>query len=45
MWACSHSDWSSDVCSSDLGIKTKGIETTTDIQARKDFLRKIGYKL
>ncbi|MCX6144375.1 MAG: adenosine-specific kinase [Ignavibacteriales bacterium] len=27
------------------GIKTKGIETTTDIQARKDFLRKIGYKL
>jgi uncharacterized protein len=27
------------------GIKTKGIETATDIQARKDFLRMIGYKL
>jgi uncharacterized protein len=27
------------------GMKTKGIENTTDIQARKDFLRKIGYKL
>jgi uncharacterized protein len=27
------------------GIKTKGIETDTDIRWRKDFLRKIGYKL
>jgi hypothetical protein len=27
------------------GIKTQGIETAPDIQARKDFLRKIGYKL
>ena len=27
------------------GIKTKGIETDTDIQWRKEFLRKIGYKL
>jgi len=27
------------------GIKTLGIENATDIQARKDFLRKIGYKL
>jgi adenosine/AMP kinase len=27
------------------GMKTKGIETETDIKFRKDFLRKIGYKL
>jgi len=27
------------------GVKTRGIETDTDIQTRKDFLRKIGYKL
>ena len=27
------------------GEKTKGIETDKDIQWRKDFLRKIGYKL
>ncbi len=27
------------------GVKTKGIETETDIQARKELLRKIGYKL
>jgi len=27
------------------GIKTKGIETEDDIKARKEFLRKIGYKL
>ncbi len=27
------------------GVKTKGIETETDIKVRKDFLRKIGYKL
>ena len=27
------------------GMKTKGIETDADIQWRKDFLRKIGYKL
>ena len=27
------------------GVKTKGLETDTDIQWRKDFLRKIGYKL
>ncbi|MFH0988778.1 MAG: adenosine-specific kinase [bacterium] len=27
------------------GIKTKGIETEDDIKVRKDFLRKIGYKL
>ena len=27
------------------GITTTGIETETDIQARKDFLRRIGYKL
>jgi adenosine/AMP kinase len=27
------------------GIKTKGIETDADIKWRKDFLRKIGYKL
>jgi adenosine/AMP kinase len=27
------------------GVKTRGIETETDIQFRKDFLRKIGYKL
>ena len=27
------------------GVKTKGIETDADIQWRKDFLRKIGYKL
>jgi adenosine/AMP kinase len=27
------------------GMKTKGIETDTDIKWRKDFLRKIGYKL
>ncbi|MEN3039374.1 MAG: adenosine-specific kinase [Candidatus Kryptonium sp.] len=26
------------------GIKTKGIETEEDIQKRKEFLRKIGYK-
>ena len=26
------------------GAKTRGIETETDIQIRKDFLRKIGYK-
>ncbi len=27
------------------GFKTKGIETEKDAEARKDFLRKIGYKL
>ena len=27
------------------GVKTKGIETEADITVRKDFLRKIGYKL
>jgi len=27
------------------GLKTKGIETEADIRWRKDFLRKIGYKL
>ena len=27
------------------GVKTRGIETEADIKARKDFLRKIGYKL
>jgi len=27
------------------GVKTKGIETGTDISIRKEFLRKIGYKL
>jgi len=27
------------------GVKTRSIETETDIQFRKDFLRKIGYKL
>jgi adenosine/AMP kinase len=27
------------------GLKTKGIETEADIKFRKDFLRKIGYKL
>lgn len=27
------------------GVKTKGIETEADIQTRKEFLRKIGYKL
>jgi len=27
------------------GSKSKGIETEADIKARKDFLRKIGYKL
>ncbi len=27
------------------GVKTKGIETETDIKVRKEFLRKIGYKL
>jgi adenosine/AMP kinase len=27
------------------GVKTKGIETDSDKQARHDFLRKIGYKL
>jgi len=27
------------------GVKTKGIETAADIQVRKDFLRRIGYKL
>jgi hypothetical protein len=27
------------------GVKTKGLETDADIQWRKDFLRKIGYKL
>jgi adenosine/AMP kinase len=27
------------------GIKTKGIETEADTKARKEFLRKIGYKL
>ena len=27
------------------GVKTKGIETETDISIRKEFLRKIGYKL
>jgi len=27
------------------GMKTKGIETKIDVKARKEFLRKIGYKL
>ena len=27
------------------GVKTRGIETDADIQLRKEFLRKIGYKL
>lgn len=27
------------------GVKTRGIETEGDIQTRKEFLRKIGYKL
>lgn len=26
------------------GVKTRGVETAADIQVRKDFLRKIGYK-
>jgi adenosine/AMP kinase len=26
-------------------VKTRGIETDPDIQVRKNFLRKIGYKL
>src|SRR5262249_34423324 len=26
------------------GVKTKGIETETDVKARKELLRKIGYK-
>jgi adenosine/AMP kinase len=26
------------------GVKTRGVETTADIQVRKDFLRNIGYK-
>ena len=27
------------------GVKTKGLETDADIKWRRDFLRKIGYKL
>jgi len=27
------------------GLKSKGIETEIDVRARKEFLRKIGYKL
>jgi adenosine/AMP kinase len=27
------------------GFKTKGVETKKDVEARKEFLRKIGYKL
>ena len=27
------------------GVKTRGIETDADVHARKEFLRKIGYKL
>lgn len=27
------------------GMRSKGVETEKDVQARKDFLRKIGYKL
>lgn len=27
------------------GVKTKGIETEADVKTRKEFLRKIGYKL
>ena len=27
------------------GLKSKGIETESDVKARKEFLRKIGYKL
>lgn len=27
------------------GLKTKGVETDTDIKARKELLRKIGYKI
>ncbi len=27
------------------GVKTQGIETEADVKTRKDFLRKIGYKL
>jgi adenosine/AMP kinase len=27
------------------GLKSKGIETEKEVKARKDFLRKIGYKL
>ena len=27
------------------GVKTKGIETEADVRVRKDFLRRIGYKL
>ena len=27
------------------GVRTKGIETEADIKGRKEFLRKIGYKL
>jgi adenosine/AMP kinase len=27
------------------GMKTKGVETDEDIKTRKEFLRKIGYKL
>jgi adenosine/AMP kinase len=27
------------------GVKTKGIETEADVRARKDLLRKLGYKL
>lgn len=27
------------------GVKTKGVETQADIRVRKEFLRKIGYKL
>jgi adenosine/AMP kinase len=27
------------------GSKTRGIETDTDLKDRRDFLRKIGYKL
>ncbi len=27
------------------GLKSKGIETEPDVKARKEFLRKIGYKL
>lgn len=27
------------------GVKTKGVETVEDIKVRKEFLRKIGYKL
>jgi len=27
------------------GLKSKGIETEKDVKVRKDFLRKVGYKL